>query len=497
MARALWSGAIAFGLVNIPVKLYGATETKDLSFTTLHATCMTALKRPYICPKDNVPVDSKEMVKGYEYAKGQYVILKDEDFEKIPLEATKALDVAGFVDASEISPLYRERNYYLGPEEISLKPFELFRQALMRTGKVALARAVLWKKEQLVAISPYNGSLVLTTLMYQDEVKAPPDPYLHVIKPMLAESRETPFDSKDHIFELKWDGTRALAIVRDGLRFQNRRLNYVESRYPDLTVHTRKPAILDGEIVVMNGPLPSFEKLQERERASGKIKIEYLAKTLPATYIVFDVLYVGDKSVMGLSQMERKAILPDLVEVDDRVVLSDYIEGRGVDYYNAVIARGLEGIIAKHKETRYQVGKRSKDWVKIKKKTTLDAIICGITAGEGERTDTFGSLILGAYFEGALFHVGRVGTGFSEKLRRTLFQRLVALRAEERPVSEGPEIDAHVGVWAKPQIVVAGHFLRVSQDRHMRAPSFARLREDKQPEDCGVSFLAVASFLPR
>src|SRR3989454_875840 len=131
MARALWSGAIAFGLVNIPVKLYGATEAKDLSFTTLHATCMTALKRPYICPKDNVPVDSKEMVKGYEYAKGQYVILRDEDFEKIPLEATKALDVAGFVDASEISPLYRERNYYLGPEEISLKPFELFRQALI------------------------------------------------------------------------------------------------------------------------------------------------------------------------------------------------------------------------------------------------------------------------------------------------------------------------------------------------------------------------------
>src|SRR3989475_7489841 len=114
----------------------------------------------------------------------------------------------------------------------------------------------------------------------------------------------------------------------------------------------------------MHDALPSFEKLQQRERASGTINIEYLAKTLPATYIVFDVLYVGEKSVMGLSQMERKALLPDLVDVDDRVVLSDYIEGRGVDYYNAVIARGLEGIIAKHKETRYQVGKRSKDWIK-------------------------------------------------------------------------------------------------------------------------------------
>jgi bifunctional non-homologous end joining protein LigD len=314
------------------------------------------------------------------------------------------------------------------------------------------------------------------------------DPYTHIIKPMLAESRDTPFDSPNHIFELKWDGTRALAFVRDGLRFQNRRLNFIEGRYPDLAVHTRKPAILDGEIVVMDGALPSFEKLQEREKASGKIKIEYLAKKLPASYIVFDVLYVGDKSVMGLSQMERKAILPELVEVDDRVVLSDYIEGRGVDYYNAVIARGLEGIIAKHRETRYYAGKRSKDWIKIKKKTTLDCIICGITAGEGEREDTFGSLILGAYYEGNLFHVGRVGTGFSEKLRRTLFQRLVALRQQECPFPEVPIIDAHVGFWTKPVIVVEAHFLEFSKDRHMRAPSFSRLREDKRPEECIVTF---------
>src|SRR2546429_9305192 len=120
MARALWSGAIAFGLVNIPVKLYGATETKDLSFTTLHATCMTALKRPYICPKDNVPVDSKEMGKGFENAKGQYVILKDKDFKKIPLEATKPLEVAGFVNGPELSPLCRDRNSNPGRSDSNL-----------------------------------------------------------------------------------------------------------------------------------------------------------------------------------------------------------------------------------------------------------------------------------------------------------------------------------------------------------------------------------------
>ncbi len=175
MPRALWSGAIAFGLVNIPVKLFSATESKDLSFTTLHASCMTPLKRPYVCPKDNVPVESKDMVKAYEFAKAQYVIVKEEDFDSVDVESSKAIEVSGFVDAAEIGALQRERNYYLGPEELSLKPFELLRQALVRTGKIAIARAVLWKKEQLVSISPNNGGLMLTTLMYQDEVKAPPE----------------------------------------------------------------------------------------------------------------------------------------------------------------------------------------------------------------------------------------------------------------------------------------------------------------------------------
>jgi bifunctional non-homologous end joining protein LigD len=191
---------------------------------------------------------------------------------------------------------------------------------------------------------------------------------------------------------------------------------------------------------------------------------------------------------MGQTQMERKALLKEVLEEDDRIVVSDYVEARGVDYYNAVLARGLEGIIAKRRDARYSPGKRSKDWIKIKKKTTLDCVIAGITAGEGEREDTFGSLIMGAYYEGSLFHVGRVGTGFSEAFRHQLFKRLVALRQEECPFPEVPEIDAHVGFWTRPEIVAEVHFLEFSKDRHMRAPSFSRLREDKRPEDCVVTF---------
>ncbi len=320
------------------------------------------------------------------------------------------------------------------------------------------------------------------------------DPYSHVIKPMLAESRETPFDSPDHIFELKWDGTRAIAFVRGGRhRFQNRRLSFIEGRYPDLNPRTRKDAILDGEIVVMDGALPSFDKLQEREQASGKIRIPHLARTLPATYIVFDILYVEGREVMSLPQMERKAILREIVQEDDRIVLSDYIEARGVDYYHAVIARGLEGIIAKRKDARYYVGKRTKDWTKIKKKATLDCVITALTVGEGERRDTFGSIVLGAYHEGHLVHVGRVGTGFSESLRRSLTERLTALRQEACPFEEIPEIEVPIAFWTRPALVAEVHFLEWSKDRHMRAPSFSRMRDDKRPEECVVTFPSGSS----
>lgn len=175
MARAVWSGAITFGLVNIPTKVYGAAEEKDLRFTTLHATCKTPLKRPYMCPTDNVAVEAKDMIKGYEYGKGNYVLLTEEEMDSVPIETGKAIQVLGFVDVDEIGPLFYKKSYYLGPEETSVKPFELLRQALVRTDKVAVAQATLWKKEHLVALRPIGKDLVLTVLFYENEVKASPE----------------------------------------------------------------------------------------------------------------------------------------------------------------------------------------------------------------------------------------------------------------------------------------------------------------------------------
>src|SRR2546427_11760461 len=114
-ARAIWSGCISFGLVNIPVKLYPATETKDISFTTLHATCRSPLKRPYMCPVDNVPVESKEMVKGYPVGKAQYVILTEDEIESVRVESSQHINVNGFVETGDIGPLFDESTYFPGP----------------------------------------------------------------------------------------------------------------------------------------------------------------------------------------------------------------------------------------------------------------------------------------------------------------------------------------------------------------------------------------------
>lgn len=175
MARAVWSGAITFGLVNIPIKVYGATEEKDIRFKTLHTTCNTPLKRPYLCPTCETPVKAEEMVKGYEYGKGNFILLTAEELESVPLQTGKAITVLGFVDAEEIGPLFYDQSYYLGPIETSVKPFELLRQALVRTDKVAIAQATLWKKEHLVALRPIGGDLVLTLLFYENEVKGAPE----------------------------------------------------------------------------------------------------------------------------------------------------------------------------------------------------------------------------------------------------------------------------------------------------------------------------------
>jgi DNA end-binding protein Ku len=171
MARAIWSGSISFGMVSIPVKLYGATESKDISFHLLHATCGTRLKQVRWCPTDEVEVPWSETVRGYEYAKNEYVTLTDEDFEKLPLPSRHVIDLTAFVKDSEIDPVYYERSYFLTPDERAEKAYALLLQALEKKGLTALATITIRKKEQLCALRPRDGVVMLETLYYPDEVR--------------------------------------------------------------------------------------------------------------------------------------------------------------------------------------------------------------------------------------------------------------------------------------------------------------------------------------
>lgn len=175
MGRSVAKGSISFGLVHIPVKLFTAAKARDVHFHALHEACGTRLKRPFTCPTCNVPVEKKDTVKGYEYTKGAYVLLTQEDVDSVLLETTKNFHVLGFLEPTDVPVVDVEKNYYLGPDEHAAKPFELFRQALARTGRVALAQVTLWQREHLALIRPANGALLLTFLFYGDEVLDTPE----------------------------------------------------------------------------------------------------------------------------------------------------------------------------------------------------------------------------------------------------------------------------------------------------------------------------------
>src|SRR5215207_4125165 len=171
MARAIWSGSISFGMVTIPVKLFGATESRDISFNLLHATCGTKLQQKRWCPTDEVEVPWNETARGYEFSKGQYVVLTEEDFEQLPLPSKHTIDLTAFVEEKEIDPVFYEKSYYLAPAERAEKPYALLLKALEEKKLSATASITIRKKEQLCVLRPHQGTIVLETLYYPDEVR--------------------------------------------------------------------------------------------------------------------------------------------------------------------------------------------------------------------------------------------------------------------------------------------------------------------------------------
>ncbi|MBV9121444.1 MAG: Ku protein [Chloroflexi bacterium] len=170
--RSIWKGSVSFGLVTIPVKLYTATEDKDVRFHMMHAKDGSRIEYKKFCAEEQVEVDSDEIVKGYEYGKGHYVTMEDKDFDNIPLSTSHAVEILEFVDLPEVDPIYFQKSYYLEPQEGAAKPYALLREAMQRANKTALAKVVLRDKEHLATVRVYGEALVMETLFYPDEIRS-------------------------------------------------------------------------------------------------------------------------------------------------------------------------------------------------------------------------------------------------------------------------------------------------------------------------------------
>lgn len=171
--RTLWKGAVSFGLVNIPIRMYVATEHKDIKFNYLHKDCMSPIKYKKFCPRCDRDISTDEIVRGYEYQTGNYVIINEADMEHIPLETTKTIDILDFVDLNQVDPIYFDKTYYLEPSSGGEKAYTLLLEAMQRTDKIAIAKVLIRSKQNLAVLRVKNQVLIMETIFYPDEIRSP------------------------------------------------------------------------------------------------------------------------------------------------------------------------------------------------------------------------------------------------------------------------------------------------------------------------------------
>src|SRR6266567_5190876 len=312
--------------------------------------------------------------------------------------------------------------------------------------------------------------------------------YPQTIRPMLATLVADPFDSPRHLFEVKWDGMRVIALIEDGkTRLQSRNEHDVTVFFPELASLPKqlaaRRAILDGEVVSFRDGKPSFAQLQYRLGIRDGLASSSRAVRADVSYQAFDILYLDDRELLGLPLDERKALLTAHFGVGDYAQPCDFILDHGCDLMSAIELRGLEGMIAKDRSSRYTPGKRSMAWQKIKVMRSGDFVIGGYTFGAGYRSRYFGALMLGMYDEhGALQFTGTVGGGFTETLMRELTPILEQFQYPIRPFAEQPKIE-RFSFWCSPRLVCKVKYAEMTDQGRLRFPIFESMRPDVDPAD--------------
>jgi len=312
----------------------------------------------------------------------------------------------------------------------------------------------------------------------EDLKDAPLKPMPQGVQPMLATLVKEPFDHPDWVFEVKWDGYRAVAEIReDGVSLYSRNLISLGKKFFPIVDSLRKlrlEAVLDGEIVVVDDQgRPDFQRLQHYQDSGN----DHLL------YYVFDLLYFRGHDLAGLPLLRRKELLKKILPPTPRIRFSDHVRAEGVLFYKAAKEKGLEGIVAKHSQSVYEAGRRSHQWLKVKTQLTQEAVITGFTEPGGGRK-YFGALVLGVYQGNELMYIGHVGGGFTANHLRDIRERLEPLIQKECPLAVEPETNAPV-TWVKPELVCEVALSGWTEDAVMRHPVFLRLREDKAAREVG------------
>ena len=301
-------------------------------------------------------------------------------------------------------------------------------------------------------------------------------PYNSVVKPMLASLADEAFDSEDWIFEIKWDGYRALAGLKNGkVELQSRNNLSFNKKYYPVTEALQKwkvDAIIDGEIIAVDDEgTTDFQHLQAWQK-TGKGQL---------LYYVFDVLWVDGLSVTHLPLLERKEILKVLLPQESIIRYSDHVHATGKDFFELAVTKGLEGIMAKKADSLYYPGIRTQQWLKIKTHRRQEVVICGFTKGRNSR-QYFGALILGVYENKELVYIGHTGSGFNQKSLVDMYKKLEPLITDKCPFRKKPKTNMPA-VWVKPELVAEVKFQEWTNENILRIPIFLGLREDKKATD--------------
>jgi bifunctional non-homologous end joining protein LigD len=322
---------------------------------------------------------------------------------------------------------------------------------------------------------------------------------------MLATLIDKPFDNKEWVFEVKWDGVRAILFLHKtkGIsKIVSRNGKTITHRYPEIIeavksssaiiINCKESIILDGEIVVLNKEgRPDFQSHQRRMNVDAIKDIEKLSDKMPATYYLFDILYIDGRNLQSLSFLERRKSLSDVIvqtmknNNNNRIRISDFVDERGIDIFQRIKSMDLEGIIAKNKYSKYIQGARSTNWLKIKNIKSQDCVVIGYTRGEGNRQRYFGSLLLAIYDiqEKELRFAGHTGSGFDFGQLNEIYSKFQQMKIERCPAKYISYTNREP-VWIRPELVAEIKFSGWTKEKIMRSPIFLRFRDDKRPEEC-------------